>query len=140
VQYNGTQRYSGSLTHYYQSRWSRVDWYGTDPQITPAQNTQYLRSTLLVPNYFWNGLAPADLNGLGQTYSPLTLPNLPTAMGTAGAQTYIGLLPQPDAMYITSNGDARAYNAVMAMARGIGTYQIHFRDELSKPVRQSDRQ
>jgi hypothetical protein len=129
VTYNSTQRYSGSLTHYYQSRWSRVDWYGADPQITPAQNTQYLRATLLVPNYSWNGIAAADLNALTQSYTPLTLPNLPTAMGNTGAQGYIGLLQQCDAMYVTSNGDARAYNAVMATARGLGTYQIHFRDE-----------
>lgn len=129
VTYNGSQRYSGSLTHYYQSRWSRVDWYGSDPQITPAHNGAYLMATLLVPNYGWTSIADADLNALAQSYLPLTLPNLPTAMGNTGAQSTIGLMMLADAMYVTSNGDARAYKAVMAAGRGLGTYQTHFRDE-----------
>lgn len=129
VTYNSSQRYTAPLTHYYQSRWSRVDWYGTDPQIVPAHDTQYMMSTLLVPNYGFLGITAADLNSFTTSYTPFSLPNLPQAMGNTGAQDFIGLLMNWDAAYLTSGADSRAYNAVLAAGRGLGTYQIHFRDE-----------
>lgn len=129
VSYAGSERYSATIQHHYQSRWSRVDWYGEDPNLTAALDTAYLMETRLVPNYAW--LDPTDdvLNAPDQSYTPMTLPNLPEAMGNTGAQDFIGLLMKVDALYLTSHGDPRAWNAVLATARGFGTYQTHFRDE-----------
>jgi hypothetical protein len=129
VSYGGATKYTGTLVHPYQSRWSRVDWYGADPAVIPAHDRAYLIGTKLVPNYAFPGTTSAALDALTQTYTPFSLPSLPKAMGTAGGASYIGLLPMGDAMYFASDADPRAWKAVMAMARGIGTYQVHFRDE-----------
>ena len=47
----GRQVYSGTVSHYHHTRWSRADWIGADPQILPRHDLAYLRSTGLVPNY-----------------------------------------------------------------------------------------
>ena len=51
VRVGGAVRYSAPIGHFHHSRWSRVDWVGSDPQVRPSHNAAYLRSTKLVPNY-----------------------------------------------------------------------------------------
>ena len=51
VTINGKARFSDTVNHFHHTRWSRVDWVGTDPKITPKHDAGYLRSSRLVPNY-----------------------------------------------------------------------------------------
>lgn len=128
VTVGGTTRYSGSLAHLHHTRWSRVDWVGADPLITPSHDSAYLRSTRLVPNYTTSYGAPsaATLNGLPQPTAPFAQGAWPTGMGDAGGGGR--LLNNWEALYVTS-GDARAYNSTINHSRAAGRYGIHYRDE-----------
>lgn len=139
------------VTHYHHTRWSRSDWIGTDPRITPSHDGTYLRSTRLVPNYGYMSPGPraferssriqATLNGSygnAMRPPPFDLGNLRGAMGVAGelVSDQIGLLPYWEALAITS-GDSRAVNATILNARSLGRYAVYLRDEttLAPPSR-----
>jgi len=49
-------------------------------------------------------------------------------MGNTGYQADIGLLPNWDALYITSSADPRAYHSVLANAMSLSTYPTVWRD------------
>jgi len=131
------------ITHFHHTRWSRTDWVGTDPRITPRHDGTYLRSTRLVPNFgypspseraFHSSTRAASV--VDATHSDAMKPrpfergNLRAGMGTAGESVsdQIGLLPFWEALAITS-GDARAINATIANARNLGRYPVYIRDE-----------
>ncbi len=142
---NGTQRIpagSQSVTHEHHTRWSRVDWYGTDPAITPSHNIAYLKSTKLVPNvpsatpsnaawtgsFNWQGTlsAPATPANSG---APFALGNFPTISTPApGDAATLSVLPAWEILYLSS-GDARAYTATVVNARCFGRYPFYYRDE-----------
>ena len=123
----------GSLTHYANTRWCAEGWIGGDPSITPKHNSQYLIDTKLVPNYWKRNPSATALNGLGQTYVPMSNGNLTAHMGNAGYQDSIGLLPRWDALYVTS-GDSRAYRSVLANSSSINSYPIVWRDQSTQLV------
>jgi hypothetical protein len=129
VSVSGSPRYTATnLTHYHHSRWSRVDWVGTDPAITPTHDTTYLRSTLLVPNY--GNFGTATDFAYTTTATPFTTGNWRTDWnGTGdGDKDPIGLLPPWEALYCTT-GNVAAYDATVANARLAGGLPAHFRDE-----------
>lgn len=104
-------------------------WLATDPQVTPRHDTAYLMASRLVPNYF--AVTPADSSLFGRLatrYEPLARANFPQAMGTAGYDPSIGLLPEWDAAYLTTGADPRAWRAVMINGHAAGRYGLHFRD------------
>ncbi len=127
---NGTTRYSGTLNHLHHTRWSRVDWMGVDPQITPRHDVVYLRSTKLVPNYGFTSPSSGAFSGLASALNPapFALGNWTADMGSTGAQGPIGLLPKWEALFCTS-ADSRAYVATISNNRGSGRWPIHYRDE-----------
>lgn len=127
---NGSTRYSGSLNHFHHARWSRVDWVGVDPLITPKHDVAYLRASKLVPNYGYTSPSSSAFNGMATALNPapFALGNWTANMGNAGAQDPIGLLPRWEALYCTS-ADARAYAATISNQRGSGRWPIHYRDE-----------
>jgi hypothetical protein len=134
--YSVTVRVSGNsvygpalLSHLHHTRWSRVDWIGIDPRVTPKHDGAYLKATLLVPNYGDFG-QPSDstLSGLVQSAAPFAQAGWPSAMGNAGSGGCI--LNNWDALYVNS-GDPRAYRAVIANSEAAGRYGIHYRDETS---------
>src|SRR6185312_6246106 len=122
--------FSGSVTHYAHTRWSRVDWIGTDPSITPAHDPAYLRATRMVPNYGYTSPSPAAFSGLASDLNPapFALGNWTAAMGNTGYQPSIGILPLGEALYCTTS-DSRAYAATISNNRGSGRWPIHYRDE-----------
>jgi len=116
-----------TLPHLHHTRWSRVDWIGVDPRITPRHDGAYLKASKLVPNYGDFGLpSDATLDALVQSATPFAQAAWPGAMGAAGGGGC--LLNNWDALYVTS-GDARAYRAVIANSQAAGRYGIHYRDE-----------
>src|SRR4029077_4473827 len=93
----------------------------------------------LVPNYWKRNPSAAALNGLGQNYSPMALVNWSPDSGDTGFQSPIGILPLWDALYCTSS-DPRAYKAVVASSRSLGTYPVVWRDSADNlPTRPSGR-
>lgn len=117
-----------SLTHYAHTRWTAEGWVGTDPAITVAHDTTYLQSTKLVPNYWKKTPGSTTLNGLNQTYAPMNTGSWDVDQTGTGDRKFIGPLPQWDALYLTSNGDARAFRSVIANAKGGSTYPLVWDD------------
>jgi hypothetical protein len=130
VAVGGATKYSGSLNHYHHTRWSRVDWVGTDPQITPKHDAAYLRKTRLVPNYGYTSPSAAAFNNFQSAINPapFAIGQWSNYMPGTGAHDAIGLLPRWEALYCTS-GDRRAYAATISNNRGSGRWPIHYRDE-----------
>jgi hypothetical protein len=118
--YTATVRIGGSvvygptaMVHYSRIRWSRQDWYGGDPAITPSHNSAYLKATRMVPNYDTPAISATYLNSLPQTPTPFNRHSYEINSDAGGAAPYLGLLPAWEAAYIQS-GDARAYRAMLA--------------------------
>jgi hypothetical protein len=87
-----------------------------------------------------NTPSAATLSGLYQNYAPNQNGNWEPSMGAAGYQDQIGLLPRWEALYITSNADARAYKSVIANAKALNSYPIVWDDSVTRlPVKPSDR-
>lgn len=129
-----------SLQHYAHTRWAQEAWIGGVPQITPKLDTNYLKSTNLVPNYMAKTPSESALNGLYQNYAPNQNGNWTVSMGETGYQEQIGVLPRWDALYITSNADPRAYKSVIANAKAINSYPLQWDDSVTKQtVKPSDR-
>jgi chitodextrinase len=117
-----------SLSHYANTRWTVESWVGANPQVTPRHDTRYLEASRLVPNYLNLPPSTSVLNNLFQAYTPMAQGDLTTNMEDPGFQYDIGLLPRWDALYITSNGDPRAYAAVLANAKALNSYPIVWND------------
>jgi hypothetical protein len=111
-------------------------WLGADPQIVPNHDKAYLQATRLVPTY--GAAVPAAAKTwttLASAYTPLQQGNYANAMGQAGYQAAIGLLPEWDVLYLTSN-NARAYPGVIFNAYSAGRFGVHYRDETTqRPLR-----
>jgi hypothetical protein len=113
VNVGGSQRYSATIAHRHHSRWSRRDWIGTDPQVTPRHDAAYFKSTKLVPNYASVTVSSATLSALSQSAAPMSRGDFEQAAQGGGYHSHIGLLPLWDAAYVVS-GDIRAYRAMLA--------------------------
>lgn len=128
------------LTHHANTRWTAEGWIGGDPQITPKHDTAYLKAAQLVPNY--HALQPGAVV-LGQLYESYMYGqggDWTPSMGNTGYQEQIGLLPLWDALYITSQADARAYRSVIANAKALNSYRIVWTDSATRlPLRLTDR-
>jgi hypothetical protein len=135
VSVNGAPRFATALEHFHHTRWSRVDWLGTDPQVVPRHDAAYLRATKLVPNYGYTEPAAAAFAALASARNPepFELGNWSAEMASTGAHPAIGLLPRWEALYCTT-GDARAYAATVANQRCSGRWPIHYRDETTGRV------
>lgn len=139
---NGVQRFSAAVDLPNHCRTVLISgaalsyWLGADPGITPQHDVTHVQSTRLVPAY--RGSVPSNASlwsSLAQTYTPLQQSNYPAAMGSPGYDGSIGLLPEWDVLYLTSQ-DARAYAGVIVNAYSAGRYGIHFRDETTqRPIR-----
>jgi hypothetical protein len=143
ISINGATVYDNkgaSLVHRAHTRYMAEAWIGTDPQITVAHNTTYLKATKLVPNYATGSPGGSVLNGLTQTYTPMGIGDWSPSMANSGFQEQIGILPKWDALYITSNGDARAFRSVLANAKSLCSYPIVWRDsKTALMIKPSDR-
>jgi len=132
----GTQRFSQSLTLPNHTRavlasaTTFAHWLATDPQLSWRHEASYFRSTRLIPN--WSAITSSissGLTGLTTSYTPLAQADLPASMSGTGYSQHIGLFPGWDALYITSNGDIRAWRALQVNALCGSRYSWHHRDE-----------
>lgn len=115
---------------------SFTHWLGTDPQITPTHDKNYLQNTRLIPAYGATVATSAAVwDGIPKTFVPFQQGNYANVMGNAGYQPSIGLLPEWDVLYATSR-DNRAYAGVIANAYSAGRFGTHYRDETTqRPLR-----
>lgn len=143
VTINGTVVYNNGgkpLSQHRHTRWTAEGWIGTaDPDITVRHDTDYLTATKLVPNYWKHDPSEATLDGLSQQYSPMALGDWRQTFGMAGYHRQIGLLPGWDALYLTSDGDPRAYKSVVTNGHAIYTHPIIWSDPSTHaPILPSD--
>lgn len=126
----GKTTYAGSVAHFSHTRWSRVDWVGSDPSITPRHDVSYLRASKMIPNYGYLNPGPKAFSDLASDMNPapFALGNWSEHMGDAGYQPAIGILPQWESLYATT-ADGRAYAATISNNRGAGRWPLYYRDE-----------
>jgi hypothetical protein len=101
---------------------------GSDPQIWPQFDLDYIDSTKLVPHYNPSYKSPSEatLNGLYTSYTGLLganprWGNYVTDMSTVGSLPHLGILTKPQALFMCT-GDKRAYKSVIANE----DYLLHF--------------
>ncbi len=136
------------------TRWSRVDWVGTDPALWVIHDTDYLTDTWLVPNYGWpvatDEAAFATDAAVGRALSDVTDAEVraPTPLNRAfwrssqaggGEETFgqIGLLPSWDGVYLRTR-DIRALRAVLLNARAWQFIPTWRRDERTLGLPRTD--
>jgi hypothetical protein len=140
--FGGKQRYSGAIDLPNHCRTVLMSgttlsyWLATDPQVVPNHDKAYLQLTGLVPTYLTTVSASSPVwTGQVSSFQPLQQGNYTDAMGATGYQPAIGLLPEWDVLYLTSD-DKRAYISSQMNAYSAGRYGIHFRDEnTNRPLR-----
>lgn len=107
-------------------------WLGSAVDVVPTHDKAYLQSTGIVPSYRASVSSSAPLwSHIPATFTPLQQGGYSTAMGNAGYQPAIGMLPEWDALFLCSN-DPRAYAAVQFNAYSAGRFGIHYRDETTQ--------
>ncbi len=139
----GSQRFDAALSLPHHTRAvlasgdEQTHWSDSAIALQPLHNTAHLQSTGLVPSYrpITHAASPL-LDSFADTYSPQMQANYPAAMGSAGYDRSIGLLPEWDVAYLTSGADQRALRAVQINACAAGRYALHYRDEATlRPLR-----
>jgi hypothetical protein len=129
-----------SISHYYNTRWSVEGWMNGDPRVIPKPDTEYLMDTKLVPNYMESSPDSSTLDNMYQSYQPMENGGWTVSMGDSGFQDQIGILPLWDALYLTSNGDPRAFRSVLANTEALNSYPILWTDSnTGLPALPSDR-
>jgi hypothetical protein len=152
LQIDGSVRFeSAGVRHLHHTRFSRVDWVGSDPNFIPRHQVEYLQSTTLVPTLAVNSLnasAYRNTPDAGTKYTewtlagahqpmPFSLANVDPALGSGGHSDNVGLLPAWDMAYLVE-GNPGAYLAVQGNCRAGGRFSLHYRDELTgRPARGS---
>lgn len=121
--------YNTEVAHQNNTRWCIEGWINiTDPDTIISHDNTYLMETELVPNYWKFNPSASELNGLNQAYTPMEQGDWRASMGDSGYHGSIGLIPNWDALYVTSNGDSRAFDSVIANAKAFNSYALIFRD------------
>jgi len=140
----GTARFSKLITIYAHTRCVLIDnqassfkhfsyWTGIDPQIEPRHDTDYFMASKMVPHY---GFAATE-STFSQTEAPITQSFYPGYRGSGmssdmsgtGFGSFIGLIPNWAAVWLTSGADPRAYRAIVVNGYASGSWRINYRDE-----------
>ncbi|MBC7702513.1 MAG: hypothetical protein H7274_01025, partial [Rhodoferax sp.] len=133
-----TQRFSASIDLKHHQRTPLINgsalayWLGNDPDVAVRHDTLYLQATELVPTYSANvPLTSPRITQLPNSFVPLQAGSFnyySDSMPSSGYQDPIGLLPQHDVLYLTSDS-SKTYGAVIRNGYSAGRYGIHYRDE-----------
>lgn len=140
-----TQRFSAAIDLKHHQRTPLISgaalsyWLSIDPGVTALPNRTYLQSSELVPSYMAKVASNAGIvQSLVSTFVPLQAGNLrydDDNMASSGYQDPIGLLPQHDVLYLTSDAPG-AFGAVVRNGFSAGRWGIHYRDEnTNRPLR-----
>lgn len=120
------------VTHYSQSRWRRVVWWGTQPSYDVRHDSAYLMATRAVPTYdpritissssineWVSGFGTPRLMGIG---------DLEPYMPAPGGRPEIAPLPGFAASYIISQ-DVRVKRVTVGYGEQSGAWPMHYRDK-----------
>lgn len=118
------------LEHYRQARWHKVLWWGEPDPVYAQQDSRYLQSSLAVPRYAEIKPAARILRNVPQSCEPMQHCDQSKDMSTVGAQPGIGPLPRWTSFYVI-DPVYRAYRWMLANADALGSYGIHYRDQLT---------
>lgn len=122
-----------ALPHYRQSRWRKVFWTDSEPQLHLRHDARYLVHTGAVPSYDLGLVVPEDAlaamatEWTGDITEPMAEGLVEPAMPMAGGRRDIGPLPRWAARYLISM-DARAARSTYGTADLAGSWPIHYRD------------
>jgi len=145
IQGQGEMFSQTAVPHYRQSRWRRVFWWGSDPQVHIIHDKNYFESTRAIPTYDSNVSVPDfRLNEWASLFNQnsdlmefgLIEPYMPG--GGDRARSDIAPLPGWTATWLLSQ-DPRAKASMLGTDEQAGTYNVHFRDEnTGYPIRATD--
>jgi hypothetical protein len=128
----GTQYSQSNVTHYRQSRWRRVVWWGTNPQAGVRHDGRYLQSTRAVPSYdprvsISSAAISGWQSGLGTNPGVMSIGALEPYMPQAAGRFEIAPLPAFQAGYIISQNDT-ARRVTIGYGEQAGAWPMHYRD------------
>jgi hypothetical protein len=146
----GSTRYTGTgLVQLHHTRWSRVDWSGTDPAAVVSQDVRHLHTVPGMPNIavaaldaraytigpqFGATKYASQTKALAEQPTPFTLGNFDPALGGGGYTDAANVWASWDMAYL-AEGDARALYSVLHNTRASGYFSTHYRDEATgRPV------
>lgn len=130
----GATVYTKTLTHYSQSRWRKIFWWGRDPQVDVRFDKRYLLASGALPNFDQTLTIPDSvLASLASDWTnadtgPMGAGLAEPVMPAAGGRQDIGPLARWDALYLLS-GDPRAESASLGSGDLAGSWPIHYRDQ-----------
>jgi hypothetical protein len=135
VDINGQTAYTiEHLEHYRQARWHKVFWWGESNPVYAQQDSEYLQSTRAVPRYEQVEMSQQTLDAamqrVQQNCAPMQRCDQTKDMSNAGAQDGIGPLPRWTSAYVI-DPNHRAYEWMLANSDALGSYGIHYREQLT---------
>lgn len=137
---NQTAYLKTGLIHYHHTRWRKVFWWGTEPQVHIQHNTAYLIASKAVPNYDQSivftaaSIAPIKAKFTGAAIEPMGSGMAQPYMPTTGGRPDIGLMPGWAATYLLTM-DKDAKEATLGTADLAGSWSMHYRDKnTDRPV------
>jgi hypothetical protein len=128
VRVGGIDRVTHSnVLHHHHTRWSRVDWVGANPGISPAHDAVYLKSTRLLLNPTVQS-TPYSGRVTTENTTPFDRGDGPSSFGAAGTRGH--WLSGVDIAQIVDPSAAK-WTAVCGNARAFGRWPTHYRDEFT---------
>jgi hypothetical protein len=122
------------LEHYRQARWHKVFWWGAPDPVYAQLSSSYLQASRAVPRYEKLQPSAAMLEKVRQDCDPMQWCDQTKTMGNTGAQQAIGPLARWSSVYVV-DPTYRAYRWMLANDDALGSYGIHYRDQLTgQPV------
>ncbi len=135
----GTVFSESNVTHYRQSRWRRVVWWGAQPAFSVKHDRAYLMATRAVPTYdtrvqITGGALDGWVSGLGANPKLMSIGALEANMPSPGGRFEIAPLPAFQAGYLLSQDD-RARRVTIGYGEQAGAWPMHYRDKATgQPV------
>lgn len=135
---NGQTRGSYTdLVMKHHTRFSRVDWVGTERLVYPVHNTRYLSDSRVFPNYrdgtplnsAWENILPMPAYEDALRPTPFLQYDLTLNMQNPVGNGALAIIPSWDVMYMMGSTDTRAYPKMEQNARAVGMYSIWYRYE-----------
>lgn len=124
------------MLHLQTTRVTRTGWIGGDPQVTCLHSAAYCSSTGLIPNYWRKTPGETFLNGLPQSYTPMSFGPYPLGSGAisgGGAGDWIAHQPRWASLYC-SYPDKRTQRYMIAAAEAFNACGIVYRDASTNRV------
>lgn len=128
-----------NVTHYRQSRWRRLVWWGAEAALDVRHDATYFMATRAVPTYdpavtVQGSAIDGMLSRFNAQSGVMDIGALEAYMPAAGGRPEIAPLPAFTAAYVMTQ-DLRAKDATVGHGVQAGAWPIHYRDEATgRPI------